>query len=173
MKNEMSLTFFGVRGSYPVPGKSTQRYGGNTASLLFEIDGQTVLFDAGTGIIQAGRYLSQRLADGGRIHLFLTHLHIDHIQGLPFFKPFYNPRVEIIIHCPESAGGSFRQAIEALFLPPYSPITLKGIKASLSFQPLDLDPAKNSIHLGSRYRGFLRQARFPSPAGSDHLPACP
>jgi len=149
MKNEISLTFFGVRGSYPVPGKNTQRYGGNTSSLLFEIAGQTVLFDAGTGIIQAGRYLSQPLEGGGKIHLFLTHLHIDHIQGLPFFKPLYNPQVEIIIHCPESAGNNFRQAIEALFLPPYSPITLKGIKASLSFQPLALDPEQNFIKLDS------------------------
>jgi ribonuclease BN (tRNA processing enzyme) len=147
MKNEMSLTFFGVRGSYPVPGRSTLRYGGNTASLLFEIAGQTVLFDAGTGIIKAGRYLDQRLAAGGTIHLFLTHLHIDHIQGLPFFKPFYNPRLEIVIHCPEIAGGSFRQAIEALFLPPYSPITLEGIKAKLTFRALDQDPAKNFIRL--------------------------
>lgn len=147
MKSEMSLTFFGVRGSYPVPGKNTQRYGGNTSSLLFEIADQTVLFDAGTGIIQAGRYLDQRLENGGKIHLFLTHLHIDHIQGLPFFKPFYNPRMEIIIHYPESPGSSLRQAIEALFLPPYSPITLQGIKASLSFQPLDLNPENNFIGL--------------------------
>jgi ribonuclease BN (tRNA processing enzyme) len=149
MKNEMSLTFFGVRGSYPVPGKSTPRYGGNTSSLLFEIDGQMVLFDAGTGIIQVGRYLSQRLEGGGKIHLFLTHLHLDHIQGLPFFKPLFNPQVEIIIHCPEIPGNSFRQAIEALFLPPYSPITLNGIKASLSFQPLDLNPENNFVKLDS------------------------
>ena len=145
----MSLTFFGVRGSYPVPGKSTQRYGGNTSSLLFEIADQMVLFDAGTGIIHAGHYLNQRLEGGGKIHLFLTHLHIDHIQGLPFFKPLYNPQVEIIIHYPESADGSFRKAVEGLFLPPYSPITLKGIKASLSFQPLARDPERNSIQLDS------------------------
>jgi ribonuclease BN (tRNA processing enzyme) len=148
MKKEMSLTFYGVRGSHPVPGRGTQRYGGNTAALLFEIAGQAVLFDAGTGIIQAGRYLNRRLHAGGTIHLFLTHLHIDHIQGLPFFKPFYNPRLEIVIHCQESAGNSLRRAIEALFLPPYSPITLKGIKAKLRFLPLDMRPGKNSLSLG-------------------------
>jgi ribonuclease BN (tRNA processing enzyme) len=149
MKQEMSLTFFGVRGSYPVPGKSTQRYGGNTASILFEIDRQMVLFDAGTGIIRAGHYLNQRLEGGGKIHLFLTHLHIDHIQGLPFFKPLYNPHMDIIIHCPESADNSFRHAVEGLFLPPYSPITLKGIKSGFSFQPLALDAERNAIQLDS------------------------
>jgi ribonuclease BN (tRNA processing enzyme) len=147
MKSEMSLTFYGVRGSYPVPGPSTQRYGGNTSALLFEIAGQAILFDAGTGILQAGGYLNQRYHEGGKIHLFLSHLHIDHIQGLPFFKPLYNPRLEIIIHCLESAGSSFQQAIEALFLPPYSPITLKGIKAKLTFQPLDMRPEKNFLSL--------------------------
>lgn len=149
MNRELALTFYGVRGSHPVPGRGTLRYGGNTASLLFEASGQAVLFDAGTGIIQAGRDLNQRLRAGATIHLFLTHLHIDHIQGLPFFKPFYNPRLEIVIHCQESAGGGLRRAIEALFLPPYSPITLKGIKAGLRFAPLDMRPGKNSIDLGS------------------------
>ncbi len=147
MKSEMSLTFFGVRGSYPVPGRNTTRYGGNTSSLLFEIGSQAILFDAGTGILQAGRYLNQRYLEGGRIHLFLSHLHIDHIQGLPFFMPLYNPRLEIIIHCLESSGGNFQQAIEALFMPPYSPITLKGIKAKLTFLPLAMAPAKNIVDI--------------------------
>jgi ribonuclease BN (tRNA processing enzyme) len=147
MNSETTLTFFGVRGSYPVPGRGTQRYGGNTSSLLFEIAGQVIIFDAGTGIIQAGRHLERRQLENGRIHLFLTHLHIDHIQGLPFFKPFYDPRLEIVIHCPEYEGGGFQQAIEALFLPPYSPITLKGIKAKLNFQPLDMNPGKNAFSL--------------------------
>ncbi|MBN2399776.1 MAG: MBL fold metallo-hydrolase [Candidatus Aminicenantes bacterium] len=145
MKTEMSMTFFGVRGSYPVPGRTTHRYGGNTSSLLFEIGSQAVLFDAGTGILQAGRYLHQRYPEGGRIHLFLSHLHIDHIQGLPFFMPLYNPRLEIVVHCLESSGSNSQQAIEALFLPPYSPITLKGIKAKLTFRPLAMAHAKNFV----------------------------
>ena len=145
MKSEMTLTFFGVRGSYPVPGRSTQRYGGNTSSLLLEIAGQALIFDAGTGIIQAGHYLNRRYPQGGTIHLFLSHLHADHIQGLPFFSPLFNPRLEIIVHCMESGGSGFQDAIEALFQPPYSPITLKGIKARLSFRPLDLAPGKNVV----------------------------
>ena len=136
MTGAFSLIFCGVRGSYPVPGRDTRRYGGNTSSLLLEIAGRHVILDAGTGIIEAGRILNNRPRPGQAIHIFLTHLHIDHIMGLPFFAPMFDPRAEIVIHFPEIAGSRSQGALEALFLPPYSPITLQGIKARLSFEPL-------------------------------------
>jgi ribonuclease BN (tRNA processing enzyme) len=147
MKEEFALTFFGVRGSYPVPGKSTTCHGGNTSSLLLEIGGQPVILDAGTGIIQCGRYLNRRLRAGQKIHIFLTHLHSDHIMGLPFFAPMFNPAAEIVIHSPKIPGVGSRQELEALFLPPYSPITLQGIKARLSFRLLTAGPRPGAVHL--------------------------
>jgi ribonuclease BN (tRNA processing enzyme) len=159
MKEEFSLTFFGVRGSYPVPGPATRHYGGNTASLLLEVCGQAVVLDAGTGIIQAGRHLEGRLRPGQTIHVFLTHLHSDHIIGLPFFAPMYDPRAEIVIHFPGCAGARPRQALEALFLPPYSPITLKGIKARLRYQALA--PAAGSLRLGDVEVAWVQHDSHP------------
>ena len=84
-------------------------------------------------------------------------------MGLPFFAPMFNPRAEIVIHCPEIAGGQFsQQALEALFLPPYSPITLQGIKARLSFQPLAATAPGKIRPSGCRHRGRPHQARFAS-----------
>ncbi len=83
----MIIRLEGVRGSLPSPGPSTVRYGGNTTCLTVEVDPQTILIlDAGTGIFEVGNRL---LRDERRILLMLTHVHWDHIQGFPFFKPAY------------------------------------------------------------------------------------
>ena len=134
MSGGFELTFCGVRGSFPVPGQDTRRFGGNTSSLLLEAAGVPLVLDAGTGIIRAGRQLAAR---GARpIHVFLSHLHSDHIMGLPFFAPLFDPRQEVVLHYPEDGGRRSRRALEALFVPPYSPITLQGIRARLRFAPL-------------------------------------
>ena len=136
--SELALTFFGVRGSHPVADRRMLRYGGNSASIMLEINDEILIFDAGTGIIPAGKYLTRNHGRCKRIYLFLTHLHMDHIQGLPFFRPLYDPEYEIVIHVPEFTNVDFRGALYALFMTPYSPITLDGIKARIFFVPLDL-----------------------------------
>lgn len=136
----MTLTFFGVRGSYPVPDKRMSRFGGNSASVLLETSEAHIILDAGTGIIRAGKYLQHRFdhePTPKKIHIFLSHLHIDHIMGLPFFSPMFDPASHILIYCPKYETIDFRKAVQALFLPPYSPITLEGIKAKVDFLTLD------------------------------------
>ncbi len=93
----MKVQFWGVRGSVPVPGKNTVRYGGNTSCISLVLDEEnTLVLDAGTGI----RVLGAEAAGGPHTYyILLTHPHWDHIQGLPFFNPKMDPEVTIRILC--------------------------------------------------------------------------
>jgi phosphoribosyl 1,2-cyclic phosphodiesterase len=83
----MKITFYGVRGSCPAPGKDTVKYGGNTACVLVTSDdGKKLILDAGTGLRLLGSEIKHQEP---HIHLLLTHNHWDHIQGFPFFTPAY------------------------------------------------------------------------------------
>ena len=87
----MRIRFWGVRGSTPTPQRDNLVYGGNTSCVEVRTGNNEILiFDAGTGIRLLGKALEQEF-NGSRIraHLFLSHFHIDHIQGLPFFTPLY------------------------------------------------------------------------------------
>ena len=104
-----SLRFHGVRGSIAVPGPGTARYGGNTSCGIIEQDGEYLIFDGGTGL----RALGLELEAKGPINadLLITHTHWDHIQGLPYFRPLYDPRSRVRIHGPRQASG-LRDVIE-------------------------------------------------------------
>jgi len=94
----MRVTFYGVRGSCPAPGPNTAQHGGNTSCIAARLDDDTVLiFDAGTGIRMLGKEL---VAEGYKrpLHLLLSHTHWDHIIGLPFFDPIWEPDTRFFIH---------------------------------------------------------------------------
>ncbi len=87
----MLVRFWGVRGSTPTPQSENLRYGGNTSCVEVRVNGQIYVFDCGTGFRNLGKQLQQE-ANGGPMcaHIFLSHFHWDHIQGIPFFTPLYN-----------------------------------------------------------------------------------
>jgi phosphoribosyl 1,2-cyclic phosphodiesterase len=94
----MKIRLWGVRGSIPSPGPDTVRYGGNTSCVSIEIGPSMIVFDAGSGI----RLLGETLRTWpGNIYIFLTHLHWDHIQGLLFFGPLYQPGRALVLQTPE------------------------------------------------------------------------
>src|SRR5579864_1753555 len=106
----MEARVWGCRGSVAAPGPDTVRYGGNTSCVEVRLDdGTVVILDAGTGL----RPLGERLEEEGvsTIHLFLTHLHLDHLQGLAFFAPLYDPSVFLHVWGPRSPVRDLRDRI--------------------------------------------------------------
>ena len=129
----MKIKFWGVRGSLPVPGKETVRYGGNTASVeVITNNKDKILFDAGTGIYKLGKKLLKEKYTK-TIHLFLTHFHWDHIQGLPFFAPFFDKDFHIKIYFYQVNGVGGREVLESQLNPKFFPITCDIFSANVEF----------------------------------------
>jgi phosphoribosyl 1,2-cyclic phosphodiesterase len=122
---------WGARGSVPAPGPETVRYGGNTSCVEITLsDGTLLALDAGTGIRSMGLALGER---GRRIHILLTHLHMDHIQGLMFFAPAFNPTAEMVIWGPEAPDASLRDRIARYISAPLSPVEVRELPCHVSF----------------------------------------
>jgi phosphoribosyl 1,2-cyclic phosphodiesterase len=121
----MRVTLFGTRGSVPAPGPDTARHGGNTPSVEVRGDDGTLLvLDAGTGIRPLGAQLPSDLA---RIDVLLTHLHMDHIQGLGFFCPLYRPDVAVHIWGPASSTLPLETRLARYLSPPLFPVHLRDL----------------------------------------------
>jgi phosphoribosyl 1,2-cyclic phosphodiesterase len=121
----MRLTLFGTRGSIPAPGPETARYGGNTPSIEVRGgDGTVLVLDAGTGVRRLGAQLP---ADLARIDILLTHLHMDHIQGLGFFAPLYHPKIQVHIWGPASSTLPLDARLSRYLSPPLFPVHLRDL----------------------------------------------
>ena len=135
----MRVKLWGCRGSVPTPGPDTVTYGGNTSCVEVSLGSGTVLvLDAGTGI----RPLGFELLDRGvrRIHLCLTHLHLDHLEGLRFFGPLWDEYVELDVWGPPSHLLSLRERIARSFSPPLFPLDLRDIPAKVEFHDVPRRP---------------------------------
>jgi len=174
----LRLKIWGCRGSVATPGPETITYGGNTScvEVLLESDAALVL-DAGTGIRELGFDLIRR---GTRnIHLFLTHLHLDHVEGLRFFAP-WDPKVTLNVWGPRSPVLSLRERILRAFSPPLFPLDFRDVPASISFRDLPTEPWREDgvslvselvLHPGPTL-GFRLEAGGSSVAYlPDHEPA--
>jgi phosphoribosyl 1,2-cyclic phosphodiesterase len=121
----MRVTLFGTRGSVPAPGPDTAHFGGNTPSVEVRgEDGTVLVLDAGTGIRRLGTQLPP---DVTRVDILLTHLHMDHIQGLGFFGPLYRPDVEAHIWGPASSTMPLEVRLSRYLSPPLFPVHLRDL----------------------------------------------
>ena len=131
----MKVRFWGVRGSIPVPGRATNRYGGNTSCVEVRPNhGNPIIIDAGTGIRKLGKSLMEGAFGEGKGHvsILISHTHWDHVQGLPFFSPLYRPGNQIEIFARQRD-----MHLEAVFSQQhhgaYFPVPLSNLHADMRF----------------------------------------
>ncbi len=127
----MRAKVWGARGSIPSPGPEMNRYGGNTSCVELTLStGETLIIDAGTGIRTLGFALPP---DMPSINILLTHLHLDHIQGLMFFPPCFRAESTIRIWGPNSPEASLEARIARYISAPLSPVEVRELPCDVSF----------------------------------------
>lgn len=135
----LRLRFWGTRGSIPTPGTHTVRYGGNTPCLEVRTDTDwLVILDAGTGIRELGRTLVAQSNGAGGIgaDIFLTHAHWDHIQGIPFFAPIFQPGNRFTIWGSKTLKTSIDRVIRDQMSPVVFPVSFEELSARIDFREI-------------------------------------
>jgi phosphoribosyl 1,2-cyclic phosphodiesterase len=172
------VTLWGTRGSQASPGPDTIRYGGNTACVEVQVvPDARVILDAGTGLRLAGNALPPEVR---RVDLLLTHLHMDHIQGLGFFAPIFRKGCEIHVWGPPSPTLHLRARLTRYLSPPLFPIRLRDLRANFEFHdapqdgftigPLRIE-ADEVIHPGATLGYRITENGRSMTYLSDHEPA--
>jgi phosphoribosyl 1,2-cyclic phosphodiesterase len=138
----LDVTFFGVRGSTPTACEQTRRYGGNTACVALQVaDEPPLLLDLGTGL----RFFGETQPEDGSFRgaALVSHLHWDHVQGLPFFVPILRPGASFDIYAPSQEDGrSVAEAFDAFMRAPYFPVGIAQLPGEIRFHDLDEGPVK-------------------------------
>jgi phosphoribosyl 1,2-cyclic phosphodiesterase len=147
MAGDFYVRFWGVRGSIPCPGQDTLHFGGNTSCVEVRAGDRLLILDAGSGLLGLGDSL---LADGPiEAELLLSHLHYDHILGLPFFAPAYDGRNSLRIWAGDCQGG-IEAALQQYLQPPFFPVPLQRMSARIRFEDFSAGDALNpggAVHI--------------------------
>jgi ribonuclease BN (tRNA processing enzyme) len=170
----VELTFFGTRGSCPVAGDQYRVYGGNTSCVGITIDdGEQIVLDLGTGLRALGTTLLGPDATHPaplRASVLLSHLHLDHVVGLPFFAPLRNPDTVLDVYGPRQPAGGLCDALSSLVQPPFFPIPLALMPGQIRCHDTgDEDLAIGAAKVRARavaHRGFTLGFRVEADGAS-------
>lgn len=147
MGESLDVTFFGVRGSTPCPCDDNRRYGGNTSCVVLDVPGgEPIIFDLGTGLRFYG--VDERCgSDPFRATALVSHLHWDHVQGLPFFAPLHCTDTRLDVYGPSEEGSTLEQSFDVFMTPPFFPICYRELAGRVSLNDVpegsfDVGPAR-------------------------------
>ena len=135
-ENKFKIKFRGTRGSYPVAKANFLNYGGNTACVELKCANQTIILDAGTGIIDIGQDEKLQSEQNNQVTILISHLHQDHIQGLPFYKPLYNSSNTINLFGLKPNNENLKEALKAVLFDKVFPLGIDEIKSNFNIQNL-------------------------------------
>lgn len=144
----MKVCINGTRGSIPTTDPKTSRYGGNTSCVTVEEDGHMLILDGGTGI----QKVQPPMGISRRIDILLTHLHLDHIQGLGFFKPLFEADIEVHLWAPFNATDTLHARLSRYLSPPLFPVLLRDLPCELKLHEI----ANSQFSIGP----FLIDSRY-------------
>ncbi|MCW6510416.1 MBL fold metallo-hydrolase [Lichenifustis flavocetrariae] len=158
---DMLVRFWGTRGSIACPGPDTTVYGGNTACVEVRCGDRLIVLDAGSGLRPFGRLLS-KASEPLDLDLLLSHCHVDHLIGLPFFQPAFNKTTSMRLWAGHlSPRDHLEGMLSQLMVPPLLPITPKTFRADITYRDF---PAGDQLDLGG---GVLVQtAALNHPGGA-------
>jgi phosphoribosyl 1,2-cyclic phosphodiesterase len=147
------VKLWGVRGSIPVPGPSTVRYGGNTTCVEVRADGEIIVLDAGSGIRLLGMELEKEFGEQPvKLTLLLTHTHWDHIQGLPFFLPAYNRKNQIRVLGYEGARAGLAAILAGQMETQFFPVSLRDLQSNIAIEELkEMEFSVGKVRVQSRF----------------------
>ena len=141
------MRILGARGSVPVSGREFMLFGGATTSILVNLSGNYLVVDAGSGFCK----IPKKIENINKLDLFLTHLHLDHLIGLPLCPFLFCPDNSLTIHVPEIFGSDAESSIRNLFDSPYWPVTLEELPAEITFQSVKEKALINKICVETIY----------------------
>ena len=169
MNNSMTVTFWGVRGSYPTPGIQTARTGGNTSCVSVMAGKHLIILDAGTGLIGLGRALVAQLQKDTKpitVTLLFSHTHHDHTQGFPFFNPIYLSSTTLHVFGPRTLHEDLEQVLSRAMLPPVFPVTFDQLPCARVMRNLNEGEAI-LLNNGTDQPRVLVEHREPVPNSPD------
>ncbi|HLO80014.1 MAG TPA: MBL fold metallo-hydrolase [Chitinophagaceae bacterium] len=172
----MKVSLKGVRGSHPTTGTETSYFGGNTPCVTVVKDEWLLVLDGGSGL----QKVSLPGKSTKRVDILLTHLHFDHIQGLGFFSPLFDPTMDVHIWAPASANGTLHSRLSRYLSPPLFPVLIRELPckltlhdvANISFEigPFAID-ARYVIHPGPTVGYRIKENNAVLAYVPDHEPA--